>query len=240
MHPISNNPSSSNRNASSPQPNSRIDADGMVQPSARLAAAMDQSGAFSAAVAMDQMYIGRRDARTAARAQALENISDFFHMQMNPKPNSAYLAQSGVGQATSQDLIALRRQNSFVAIAAQLADVEALAFTPQGEPDAYLDSNTSDVLEQSVMTVQLLAGAVQEAAMERAKVGERALPLTLDTPRMRAFLADNEAALTSVIQACPGGVGNAERLAGPVRTLATEYLRRNGLIPSGLPSHMHE
>jgi hypothetical protein len=216
----------------------RIDASGMAKPSAQLNGFLASGMKWSNRLATDMMSSGRRDAYSAARAEALENILSFYPMRMDPKPNADYLNQGQFGTTSARDQTALRRQNSFLSVARQLDDVQELAFTPAGEPRPYLDPDSSEVLEESLRTIQVLPAAMHEVAIARARAGERALPLTLDTARMRAFLADNEAALSQVVQACAGGTGNAQRLSAPLQTLATEYLRRNGQLPSGLTPSM--
>lgn len=234
MQSYMNSLSNARAGASDYQYRAQVDASGMVQPSPALDRALNEGFMSSTEVAVSQMGIGQLDLRANAREQALENITAFYRMRMFPKANESYLNPAAFGRASAQDQATLRRQNSFLSIKQPLNDIDALTRRSTGRPLTYIDSDTVKVLEEAVKAAQLLPAALREAAVARAKAGERCLPLSLDTPRMNAFLADNEAALTQVIQACAGGVGNAQWLAPPLRKLATDYLQRTDRLPLGL------
>ncbi len=206
----------------------------MAQPSPNFGTALKRASDIANEVIFDQLGGATDDPAARARQHALSNISEFYRLRRDPKPNLAYLDQTSFRHATPQDQIALHRQNSFLSVSDTFDDIRALAFTPAGEPEPYMEWETVDVLDQSILTVNLLSKALQEAAVARAVAGERALPLTLDKPRINAFIRDHEATLEQVIRACAGGVVEPDQLVGPVRTLATDYFRRNNLLPSGL------
>lgn len=234
-----------NRIPSNPNPggspnSARIDAAGMAQPSPNFSAALHRASAIAHEVAVDQMGGWSPDAGAEARRNAAINISEFYRMRRDPKPNSAYLDPAGFRHATPRDEAALRRQNSFLSISDTFGDIRALAFHPGGGLEPYLSTETADVLDQSILTVNLLSKALQEAAIARAVAGERALPLSLDRPRLDAFLADHEATLERIVSACAGGVVEPDELIGPLHTFVTDYLRYNRLLPSGLGPRVHE
>ena len=183
---------------------------------------------------------GAHGARHRTAQQALSHVSNFYQMQLFRKLNVHCVSESQEEDVTDHGHAdVLDRKVSFLSIAPLLEDIDALTGASQDETLPRMDINSQAVLEEVLTAILLNYRIVEADAVTAARRGERGMPLTLDHARFGDFLAEKEALLTSVIQACEQEASRPECLKPLLQRLATDYFVAAGRLPNGLASAMH-
>ena len=188
------------------------------------------------AVAMQQFSLDDQpDVRSLARQEVLGNVSKFHQAQLFGKTNAACLGDDIGGRLQDfGQLSVLQRKVSFLSIAPQLRDLDALIDGASGQPPRRIDAQTQTVLEEALKTIQLNHRIVETDAMSAARQGTRCLPLTVDSARFSNFLGQREALIAGVVDACRLSQGRAVHLKPLLHRLAIDYFTASGRLSGGL------
>ncbi len=197
-----------------------------------------------AANAVTTAQMSRRGAhgpRHRAAQQALSNVSNFYQKQLFRKLNMHCMSEDQEEEATDYGHShVLDRKVSFLSIAPQLNDIDVLTRGAPDQPLQQMDNNSRAALEEVLRTIMLNYHIVEADAVTGAQRGERGMPLTLDHERFGNFLAEREALLTGIIDACGQGDSRSASLAPLLQALATDYFETAGRMPNGLLPDMQQ
>ena len=182
--------------------------------------------------------------RHAGNCSALLHTSRFYQDHIVPTRNDFLLERderflrlnecSWPGTVRRQINAGITRKASFLTIKPVLKDIGILTDARTGRPLPALDSATVEVLETTLEAASIACQAVALAALSDARDGQRAMPLTLDYEDFASFITDHENTLLQVRNACAPATPSTTQLKPLLESLAGDYLRASGRMPTGL------
>jgi hypothetical protein len=180
-------------------------------------------------------FAGLKTDRSRALEAAKEHVQEFYSAHINDKDN---LALSGVSAQWARqaglDPEMTGRRASFASIARQDEDLVTLVRADQSGVGSKMNDESRTVLAGVLDTLKFGAESMKLSAVENAKLGRRALPLSLDNARFATFLRNQESQLQAVVECCRNPHGSEARLQRILTQLANDYLAVNNRKPDSM------
>lgn len=213
--------------------NNRSDGDALVSRQQLKQEMRQKSTQFARALPNEiRGCMGLNTARSRALNAAKEHVQDFYSAHINDKSN---LAMSGMSAAEARqaglDVAMTGRRASFASIARQADDLVKIVRVADDIAGVKMNRESRQVLAGVLDTLKLGAESMKLSAVENARLGRRALPLSLDSPRFSEFLRTHDHALQEVVDCCRNPRDSEARLQQVLTRFAVDYLSVNNQRP---------